>query len=93
MVLDMEIFILAVLLGLIPAAIAHGKGHSFFGWWIFGAALWIIALPCSLLLKQNHDHEKQCPACREYVVKEANVCKHCRYVFAPVSAQMSSSSS
>ena len=32
-------------LGLIPAAIASGKGHSFGAWWLFGAALFIVALP------------------------------------------------
>jgi hypothetical protein len=78
----MEFLVIAVIIGLIPAAIAKSKGHSFFGWWFFGAALWIVAMPCALFLRQNHDHEKQCPACMEYVLKQANVCKHCRHVFA-----------
>lgn len=45
----MEILILAVLLGLIPAAIARSKGRSFVGWWIYGALLFIVALPHALL--------------------------------------------
>ncbi|MDP3400287.1 MAG: hypothetical protein Q8R97_04125 [Brevundimonas sp.] len=47
----MEIVILAILIGLIPAAVASGKGHNFFLWWLFGAGLFIVALPCALLLK------------------------------------------
>jgi hypothetical protein len=39
------------LLGLIPAVIAGNKGYNFLGWWIFGAALFIIALPGALLAK------------------------------------------
>ena len=32
-------------LGFISAAIASGNGHSFGAWWLFGAALLIVALP------------------------------------------------
>jgi hypothetical protein len=74
------------LLGLIPAAIAHNKGHSFFGWWIFGAALFIIALPAALLLKPNVQEversamsigERKCPHCVEIIEREAKVCRFC----------------
>lgn len=47
----MEILVLAVILGCIPGAIAQKKGHDFVTWWIFGAALFIVALPASLMLK------------------------------------------
>jgi hypothetical protein len=47
----MEIFIFAVLLGLIPAAIASHKGRSFALWWFYGALLFIVALPMALLMK------------------------------------------
>jgi hypothetical protein len=46
--------ILAVPLGLIPAAIAHRKGQNFWAWWIFGATLWIVALPLAILIKPTH---------------------------------------
>jgi hypothetical protein len=49
----MEVLIIAVFIGLIPAAIAKGKGRSFGLWWFFGAALFIVALPASLLIKAN----------------------------------------
>jgi zinc transporter ZupT len=39
----LEILIFVVLLGLIPAAIAQSKGRSFFVWWVYGAALFIVA--------------------------------------------------
>lgn len=41
----------ASLLGLIPGAVAHRKGRSFFAWWLYGALLFIVAFPHSLLLK------------------------------------------
>ena len=70
----------AVLLGLIPGIIAERKGHPFLLWWLFGAALFIIALPCSFMLKNKSG--KKCPKCAEYVAVDAVICKHCRSEFA-----------
>lgn len=47
----MEVFIFAVLLGLIPATIASHKGRSFGTWWAYGTLLFIVALPMALLMK------------------------------------------
>ena len=47
----MEILVLAVLLGLIPAMVARSKGREFLLWWIYGSLLFIVALPHALLLK------------------------------------------
>lgn len=47
----MEVLIFFVLLGLIPAAIASNKGRSFALWWLYGASLFIVALPMALLMK------------------------------------------
>lgn len=49
----MGILIIAVLIGLIPALIAQSKGRSFVLWWIYGAALFIVALPHSLLMSSE----------------------------------------
>ena len=49
----MEFLVIAILIGLIPAAIAQSKGKSFVAWWLYGAALFIVALPHSLLMKAD----------------------------------------
>lgn len=47
----MELILLLMVIGLIPAVIAAKKGRNFFLWWLYGMALWIIALIHSILLK------------------------------------------
>ena len=47
----LQIWLLASLLGLIPALIASRKGRSFALWWIYGSMIFIVALFHSLLIK------------------------------------------
>jgi hypothetical protein len=47
----LELLVFLALLGLVPASIARSKGRSFFLWWVYGAALFIVALPHALIMK------------------------------------------
>jgi type VI secretion system VasI family protein len=79
----MEILVFAMLLGLIPGAIANSKGRSFFAWWLFGALIFIVALPLSLIARRldpataSNAGLRRCPHCAELIQPLATVCKHC----------------
>ena len=77
----MEIVIFAALLGIIPAVIANRKGRDFFSWWLFGALLFIVALPLAILREPATEGSRapfrKCDYCAERIMGEAVVCKHC----------------
>ncbi len=87
-----EILIFAVLIGLLPAFVAQSKGHGFVGWWLYGALLFIVALPHALLLAPDRptldaraigDGGRRCPHCAEIVRREAKVCRFCQRDLPP----------
>ena len=76
--IKMELIILAHL-ALIPAIIAKSKGRSFFGWYIYGLFLFIIAFIHSLLVKPNSKTPgmQKCAHCASLIPKEARICAAC----------------
>jgi hypothetical protein len=77
----MEIIIIAIVIGLIPAAIAQSKGHNFGAWWLYGACLFIVALPHSLLLKSHAIQQRRimayCSACGQLLQQGVPFCASC----------------
>jgi hypothetical protein len=83
----MEYLIIWLLFGLVAMIVAKSKERSGLGWFLFGCffgpfSLIVIALPS--LRKNPIDPyaptpktHVRCPACKELILIDATVCKHC----------------
>jgi hypothetical protein len=87
------VLILFLLLGLLPAFVARQKGHSFMLWWLYGALLFIVALPHAALIRTRFSEAtdtalqagKPCPYCEELVPQEDEICPFCHlHLYDPV---------
>jgi len=50
-------WMIALGMGLLPAARAHYKGRNFFAWWLYGTLIWIVAMPHAILLSPRSPRE------------------------------------
>jgi hypothetical protein len=87
----MEWIIAWLALAIGAGAIASSKGRSGFGYFVLGLFLPLIGLliaigmaparPAaqSMTVRQRalHEGEKKCPACAEWILRDARKCKHC----------------
>lgn len=88
----MELFIFWFFCAVISGIIGSSKGRTGFGWFILGCFFVLFAVILVAVLPPIKDVDKsapspdthvKCPDCRELVLKDARVCKHCRCTLVP----------
>lgn len=85
----MELVILLLLLGLLPAAVALGKGRNFLLWWLYGILLLPFAIFHAIAMKPAERNlifygRRYCPHCELIIDVQATRCEHCQQDVPPV---------
>lgn len=81
----MEVAIIWIGMAIACSIVASNKGRSGIGWFFIGLLFSLIALIIVLVLPSlradkiapSPDSHVKCPDCRELVLRDARVCKHC----------------
>lgn len=82
----MELPVIWIGLAIACSIVASNKDRSVFGWFILGLLFSLIALIIVIVLPSRKptsnstphpDTHVRCPDCREFVLRDARVCKHC----------------
>ena len=80
----MELIIVWLLFGFVAMMIANSKGRSGAGWFLLGCLLGpfslVVVIFPSLKIDPHAPTDKtqvRCPGCRELILQDAAVCKHC----------------
>lgn len=82
----MEVLVIWIILSAALWAFASNRGRSGFMWFLLSLVISpLLAFVLLLVLrnlkedegKPNPNTHVRCPDCREFVLKEAKVCKHC----------------
>ncbi len=74
------IFVLLVIVGILPAAVARGMGRSLLKWWIYSALLFPVAVAHIAYLRLT-EGSRYCPYCHARVRYTAKNCTKCGYEF------------
>jgi hypothetical protein len=83
--MELGLFLFWFGIAVITGIAASARGRSGFGWFLLGLLFSLLALIAVLVLPSRipgpntptPETHLRCPDCKELVLKEARVCKHC----------------
>jgi len=81
-----RLVLINVLIGLLAAVIAQGKGYSFIRWWINGALWGPFGLLYVIFMGKNEEGMRRrsgentinCPHCDQMIATDASKCQYCQ---------------